>query len=83
MLLAESPEREQRRRELIAQQDSLNQGLHVLDELQNTYQDASIYQHTPAHQHENGFDASGFGPPGATPPVDEMEDIYDNTIPHR
>jgi hypothetical protein len=77
MLLAESPEREQRRRELIAQKKSLNEGLQVLDELHNKYQDAPVYQQ------ENGIGEAAFGPPFSTPPVEKMQDGYDDGTPRR
>jgi hypothetical protein len=79
-LLAESPVREQRRQELIAQKKSLNEGLQVLDNLRDEYQDAPSVHHAAK---DNNFGNSAFSPPFATPPAEEMEDVAMNGLPSR
>jgi hypothetical protein len=72
-LLAESPEREQRRQELVARKEALTKGMECLDALRKKYYDGEMFRGP-----EKGGSGSGSGSASGaggfvTPPAEEVE----------
>lgn len=72
-LLAESPEREQHRQDLVRIKASLNEGLNVLEDLRMKYQDVPFLQTNASGGIENFSNSARDS--YTTPHVDEMEDV--------